>query len=217
MSARPLEAATAAGLEKPVIPLATIIRLDVVGDPLYTWTGLGDLYFAPGSIGDSAIEGITFTGTGAAIDIGVMSEGANGSDVLTLSLAGVDLNEPMMRQIIFNHNRWQFKAAKVWMMLLDPDTNAIAGKPFRIKTGRMDQMPYEEDKKGGIISCKIEGQQSYGKQPLATRYSEQKDINPADVSQDYMYSLANMSAQFGTASALIPSGYQSWNLDFRYP
>ena len=198
---RILDSATAAATSNPTLPMATIVRLDIVGDPLYCWTGIGDLTFGAGATGDSALDGLTFLGTGTAVEIGISSDGAGGSDVLELSLAGVSITDPILRQIIYNHNRWQFKPAYVWLMLLDPDTYAIAGKPFRIKTGRMDQMPYDEDKGKGIVKCRIEGQQSYGKQPLATRYSEQKDINPNDISQDFVYSLANMTAQYGTVSA----------------
>lgn len=198
---RPLDSATATATTQPILPLATIIRLDIVGDPLFCWTGLGDLTFSAGQTGDSALDGNTFLGTGTAVEIGVSSDGAGGSDVLELALAGVSITDPILRQIIYNHNRWQFKPAYVWMMLLDPVTSAIVGKPFRIKTGRIDQMPYDEDKGKGIVKCKIEGQQSYGKQPLATRYSEQKDIDPNDISQDFVYSLANMTASFGTVSA----------------
>lgn len=198
---RPLDAATATATTQAILPMATIIRLDIVGDPLYCWTGIGDLTFGAGATGDSALDGNTFLGTGTAIEIGVASDGAGGSDVLELSLAGVSITDPILRQIIYNHNRWQFKPAYVWLVLLDPTTSAVVGKPFRIKTGRIDQMPYDEDKGKGIVKCKIEGQQSYGNQPLATRYSEQKDIDPNDISQDFVYSLANMTASFGTVSA----------------
>jgi len=201
MSNRPLDTATAAATDLPILPLATIIRLDIVGDPVYCWTGLGDLTFAPGATGDTALDGLTFVGTGTAVEIGNATDGLGGSDALELSLAGVSITDPILRQVIYNHNRWQFKAAYVWMVLLDPVTYAVVGKPFRIKTGRIDQMPYDEDKGKGIVKCKIEGQQAYGKQPLLTRYSEQKDINPNDISQDYVYSLANMTASFGTVSA----------------
>jgi hypothetical protein len=206
---RPLDSATATGFDGPVLPLATIIRLDIVGDPVYCWTGLGDLVFAPGATGDTALDNNTFLGIGTAIEIGSIADGVGGSDVLELSLAGVSLSDPMLRQLIVNKNRWQFKPAYVWMILLNPDTGAIVGKPFRIKTGRIDQMPYDEDKGKGVVKCRIEGQQSYGKQPLATRYSEQKDINSADISQNWVYSLANMTAEFGKPSAApnIYSGY----------
>lgn len=202
---RPLDAAVSTALDAPIIPLATIIRLDIVGDPLYCWTGIGDLVFGAGATGDSALDGNTFIGTGTAIEVGVSTDAEGGSDVLELQLAGVDITDPILRQVIYNHNRWQFKPAYVWMVLLDPDTYAVVGKPFRIKTGRIDQMPYSENKKQGVVKCRIEGQQSYGKQPLLSRYSEQKDIDAADISQDFIYSLANMTAQFGTIS--VPTGF----------
>lgn len=198
---RPLDNATAIATTQSILPLATIIRLDIVGDPVFCWTGIGDLAFAAGETGDGALDGQTFLGTGTAVEIGVSSDGAGGSDVLELALAGVSISDPILRQIIFNHNRWQFKPAYVWLVLLDPVTNIIVGKPFRIKTGRIDQMPYDESKGKGVVKCKIEGQQSYGNQPLATRYSEQKDIDPNDISQDFVYSLANMTASFGMAQS----------------
>lgn len=202
---RPLDTTTAAALDLPVIPLATIVRLDIVGDPLYCWTGLGDLTFGASETGDPALDGFTYLGTGTAIDIGQVSEGAGGSDALELSLAGVSLSDPMLRQVIANRNRWQFKRALVWMMLLDATTGAIAGKPFRIKTGRIDKMPYDESNGIGIVKCRIEGQQSYSKEATGTRYSEQRDIVSTDTSQDYIYSLANMAAQFGVPSITTPT------------
>lgn len=198
---RPLDSATAAAFQQSDLPLAFIIYLDILSDPLLTWTGMGDLVFGAGATGDALLDGNTFTGSGTIFEIGAATDAIGGSDVMTLSLAGVDITMPLLRQLIYNRNRWQFRRATVWMMVLDPVTYAITGKPFRIKTGRMDQMPYSETAKGGVVSCKIEGQQAYGKQPSMTRYSEQLDIDNLDVSQNYIYSLANMTAAMGTPSA----------------
>ena len=201
---RPLVAATSAAFDKPELPLAVILYLDILGDPLYCWSGLGDLVFGAAETGDPSLDGLTFTGTGTLIEISTIGEGIGGSDALEISLPGVDLAEPMLRQLITNRNRWQFRRAVVWLMALDPDTFAIAGKPFRIKTGRMDQMPFTENNKQGVVKCKIEGQQAYGNTPLASRYSEQIDINPNDVSQKFVHSLANMTAVLGQISAQPP-------------
>lgn len=198
---RPLDPVTSAGLDKPILPLAVILYLNIEGDPLFAWSGIGDLPFAPGETGDPSLDGKTFLGTGNLIEVSTISEGVGGSDALEITLPGVDIGQPMLRQLISNRNRWQFRRAVVWLMLLDPDTDAIAGKPFRIKTGRMDQMPYNENDKSGNVKCKIEGQQAYGNIPLATRYSEAIDINPNDTSQKYVHSLANMTAALGQASA----------------
>ncbi len=198
---RPLEQATKDGFDKPIIPLAVIIYLDILDDPLFAWSGIGDLTFAAAQTGDPSLDGRTFKGTGNLIELSAVSEGVGGSDTLQVILPGVDVTEPILRQLITTRRRWQFRRAIVWLMLLDPDTNAITGKPFRIKTGRMDQMPFSENAKGGSVKCKIEGQQSYGNTPTASRYSEQIDINPNDISQRFVHSLANMTAQIGTASA----------------
>lgn len=196
---RPLDPITKAAVDKPVLPLAAIVYLDILDDPLFAWTGIGDLVFAIGETGDPSLDGKTFKGTGSIIEISAASDGIGGSDALEIALPGVDPFEPAMRQVITNRNRWQFRRAVVWLMALDPDTDLIAGKPFRIKTGRIDNMPFSEQR-GGIVKAKIEGQQAYSNSALGTRYSEQRDISPNDRSQAYVHSLANMSAAIGTNS-----------------
>jgi hypothetical protein len=222
MSLRPLDTATSAAFQQSDLPIAFIIYLDILSDPLLTWTGIGDLTFGSGATGDVMLDGNTFIGSGNVIEIGTATDAVGGSDVFTLSLPGVDITMPILRQTIYNRNHWQFRRAYVWMMVLDPTTYAIVGKPFRIKTGRMDQMPYTETDKGGIVSCKIEGQQAYGKQALMTRYSEQLDLNSSDNSQNFIYSLANMTAAMGTPSAspsaLAPySAINGFNFDSYVP
>lgn len=198
---RPLDAATSTALGLPDLPFAALLYLDILGDPLITWNGIGDLPFALGATGDPSLDGNTFLGIGSIIEISAASDGVGGSDALEVALPGVDPFQPAMRQVITNRNRWQFRRAVVWLMALDPDTLAIVGKPFRIKTGRMDRMPFNEANKEAVIKCSIEGQQAYGNSPLGTRYSEAIDINPNDISQNFVYSLANMSPQMGQASA----------------
>jgi hypothetical protein len=197
---RPLDPATATATSGVIIPLAAIVYLDIQNDPLYAWTGIGDLTFAAGATGDAGLDGKTFYGLGDILEMKSISEGVGGSDGLEISFPGVDLNDTMMQQVIRDRDRWQFRRAIAWLMLLDPVTMGIAGKPFRIKTGRMDSMPFEENNEGATIKCVIEGQQSYGNEPLNTRYSEQIDLNSVDTSQKYVYQLANMSPIIGISS-----------------
>ena len=197
---RPLDATTSAAFDKEILPLAVIIYLDILGDNLLAWSGIGDLTFAAGQTGDSALDGKTFLGTGNLIEVSAVSDGIGGSDALEIILPGVDITQPILRQLITNRNRWQFRRAIVWLMALDETTYAIAGKPFRIKTGRMDKMPLTENRGSGVVRCRIEGQAAYGNTPLSSRYSEQIDINPNDISQKYVHSLANMTATLGESS-----------------
>lgn len=198
---RPLDSATSASLDNKIIPLAAIVYLDIENDPLFAWTGMGNLVFAAGQTGDSGLDGQTFIGTKQVIEISGVSEGVGGSDSLEISLPGVDINDLALKQLITDKRRWQFRRALVWLMTLDPTTYAIVGKPFRIKTGRIDGMPYKESRGQGVVSCIIEGQQAYGDQPLNTRYSEQIDININDTSQKWAYSLANMTPEMGKNSS----------------
>lgn len=202
---RPLHPATAAAFNKAVLPMATIIKLNIEGDPLYAWTGLGNISFPAGSTGDAELElsngvPITYIGTGDILEIGTVTDSIGGSDALEITLPGVNVQDPILRQIIYNRNRWQFKRAIVWMVVLDEVTNAVVGLPFRIKTGRIDAMPFSEDDEG-YVRCVIEGQQAYGDSALDTRYSEQPTINPRDISQSWVLSLSNMTAALGTPSS----------------
>lgn len=207
---RPLDAATATAFQQSDLPLATIVKLDILGDPLLTWTGLGDLVFTAGQTGDAQLDGNIFTGSGNIFNIGVVTDAYGGSDTMTISVTGVDITMPLLRQLIYNRDRWQFRKAWVWMVVFDPVTSTVTGKPFRIKTGRMDQMPYSESGGMGTVSVNIEGQQSYGQQPLLTRYSEAPDLNSADVSQNFVYSLSNMTASMGTPSAAPAFNANTW-------
>src|SRR5688500_17029036 len=97
---RPLHATTSLAVGKPVLPLAVIVYLDVKDDPLFAWTGIGNLNFAAAQTGDPSLDGLTFYGTGDAVEVGQISEGVGGSDALEITMPGVDIAQPMMRQLI---------------------------------------------------------------------------------------------------------------------
>jgi hypothetical protein len=168
---------------------------------LLAWTGIGDLTFGAGQTGDTELDGVTFKGIGDALELSGLSEGIGGTDGLQVTLPGVDLNSNEMKQIIRDRDLWQFQRALTWLMLIDPDTGAITGKPFRIRTGRIDNMPYKEDRGKGSLNCVIEAQQAYGNEALNSRYSEQSDINSTDTSQKWVWNLANMSPIIGRSTA----------------
>lgn len=194
-------------LDGRTLNLAYIIRLDVEGDPLYAWTGFGDLTFTAGQTGDAALDGMTFQGiTHLVADIGAVSDAQGGSGALEVIVPGVDLMDEAMRQVVYDKRRWQFRTARVWLVLLD-DSGALIGNPIRLRSGRMDQMPVKEDDDGtGTVKCVIESQQAYATGALSTRYSEQKELDTSDTSQDWVWQLANMTPALGQANNLAGSG-----------
>ncbi len=198
--------ALSAALDGPTLNMAYILRLDIETDPVFAWTGMGDLTFAPGATGDSALDGQTFAGiTHLVADIGATQDQRGGTNGLEISLPGVDLTDEAMRQVVFDRRKWQFKPGWLWLVFLD-DNGAVIGKPVRLRSGKMDMMVVSESDDGtGIIKCTVESQQAYASEPLASRYSEQANVDPADTSQKYVWQLANMSPIIGQNN-MLPGG-----------
>lgn len=217
--ARTIDPATAALVDSPTVGWAYFIRLDIASDPILVWTGFGSYSFLAG-FADTALAGQTFDGiTHLVGEVSPVTEGQGGSEALRLSLPGVNLADEAMRQVVYDRRQWQFRQAWVWVALLGP-TGDMVGSPIRLKSGRMDQMTVVENEDGsGTVYCQIESAQSYSGEALFTRYSEQKDLDSTDISQDYVWSLANMTPAIGSATNLVaaqPSGYNSpyngqWN------
>lgn len=204
MPGRSLHPATSTEVGKDALTVVYIVRLDIEDDPILVWTGLGDLSFPPGSTGDGALDGQTFSGiTHMVGEVGAAADGKGGSAALELALPGVDLYDEAMRQVVFNRRRWQYRQAWVWMAFLDDD-NVVVGRPVRLKTGRMDRMPVEEEGSGGqgTVKCRIESAQAYAGEALATRYSETTDLDPTDTSQRYVWQLANMTPALGQSNVM---------------
>lgn len=158
--------------------------------------------------GDGALDGQGFDGVTHLIgEINTVQDSVGGSGALEISLPGVDLQSEAMRQVVRDKRRWQFRQAWLWMAFLDDSMNVI-GKPFRLKTGRMDQMVVSEDDSSGtgVVKAVVESQQAYASESLNTRYSETKDLDPADTSQDYTAMLANMQPSIGQKTGSTSSG-----------
>jgi hypothetical protein len=198
MSGRNLDTNTAGALDAygQLFP-AFFMRLDIQGDPVLIWTGIGPATLT--GTGDAAIEGFTFDGVANMAYISDVVDTDQGSQVVTLALQGVNLSDPALRQVVANASRWQYRKAWLWLVLFT-SAGAMIGKPIRLKTGRMDQMnPSDPDDNGeGIVTASIESQQAYAGEALNTRYSEQKtDVDSTDTSQDYVWDLANRQPDIG--------------------
>jgi hypothetical protein len=215
MPARPNTStgALSTALDGQTLNMAYILRLDITTDPVFAWTGMGDLTFAAGATGDSALDGQTFQGiTHLVADIGAVQDQQGGTNALEISLPGVDLTDEAMRQIVYDRRKWQFKPGRLWLVFLD-DAGAVIGKPVRLRSGKMDLMTVQENDDGtGIVKCIVESQQAYASEPLASRYSEQSNVDATDTSQKYVWQLANMTPTIGKnnmLSAMSQAG-QDW-------
>lgn len=204
---RNLDPVLEAELAKAHIRPVWIVRLDIDTDPVLLWTGRGD--FTPIGTGDTELDGRTFTGIGNIGEVGAIQDTERGSKALSLKLPGVDLTKPILAQVVNDLRLWQFRDAWMWFGLLDTSNNVIVN-PFRVKTGRMDTMTLNNTGEKGEIEAIIESHQSFAGRSLGTRYSEQKEIDATDTSQDFIHDLANKQPGIGVATSRTGGRTQSF-------
>lgn len=193
-----MQAATSTAAGAQVVYPGWIIRLDILDDPILVWTGLGPL--TPSGTSDAQLNGQTFEGIANVGEISAIVDSREGSQAVKLSLPGVDLQDDALKQVVFDNRRWQFRQAWMWIALFN-ESGVIQGEPIRVKTGRIDNMEVEFGGETGVVAVNIESHQAYAGDILATRYSEQKEIDSTDISQNFVHSLANQSAVIGQKSA----------------
>lgn len=202
MAGRDLHASTAAALVQEVVYSAWLFRLDIEGDPVQIWTGPRDI--TPTGTADAALNNILFEGMGNIGDIGQIVDGKGGSQALVLKLPGVNLEDDVLKQVVKDKRRWQFRQAWVWIAALDAGYQ-IVGEPFRVKTGRMDRMNVGKSRGVSYVSLTVESHQAYASEVSNAKYSELKDFDPTDTSQNYVHDLANRQAIIGGTAANNPA------------
>lgn len=197
---RTIDSSTLAQITGQLIYGIWIIRLDIANDPVYIHTGFGNLVFTSGY--DSALNGHTFTGVGNVGSIDPMVDTIDGSQAINLTLPGVDLTMDYLHQIINNADLWQRRQAWIFFATTDSNFNLI-GKPIRIKTARMDQMPIVLDpaNANGTLTVTLESLQAYNDEASFTRYAEQVQVDATDNSCSFMQSLANQVPEIGVQTS----------------
>lgn len=191
---RSLHASMQAEVIKPQIKPVWIVRLDIETDPVYAWTGRGQ--FTAAGTGDAALDGYTFEGVANFGEISAIKEDNTGSGMVSLKLAGVNVTEEVLDQIINNAYRWQGRRAYMWIGMLNEQYGVVAN-PTRIKTGLMNQLKLVDGGETATVMLTIESHQAFISRATRTRYITQIEIDPNDLSQTYIHDLANRSPPIG--------------------
>lgn len=183
--------------EKPILYPIWLLWLDVEDDPIYAFTGVGTISFAEGETGDPALDGKTFTGLGQIAMIGDIQESENGSGATRITVPGVDPALPGFKQFVADRRAWQFRRAILWHTYATADATGLVDYPQREKTGRMDGLEVRRDGDMRVISINIEGFAASGMYPTGTKYAEQPEIDPSDISMSYIGDLVNKQPELG--------------------
>lgn len=198
---RDLHALTESALLGATLFPALLLRLDIKDDPIYVWTGPYD--YSPSGTGDASLDGLTFLLGGHVAEFSSITDSADGSQPVSITLPGIDPDSSALKEIIWDSRLWQFRPAFIWLALLDEDSQII-GKPIRIKTGRIDNIEYQGLETEARLICTIEGFNAWASEPLNSKWSHQKQFDATDISNDFTATLANTQPTLGSVGSSFP-------------
>ena len=124
-----MQTALAGATVRPVL----IGYLAIDTDPVLAWTGPG--IFAPSGTLDTVLNGLTFQPIAPIVRMSTVLEDQSIGGAVTLTLAGHDLDEDLLRQVVRDQRAWRGKPAYLWLGLLTSDEASVVADPVRIKTG----------------------------------------------------------------------------------
>ena len=186
-------AAGVAALNAQVLKVRWMAWLDIAGDVQRITSAPFPLSFS--GTGDPDLDGFTFGTTGAIVDVSEVTHRAGGSDTVTAYLSGLSGIDTTTLNQIGNPANWQGRIARFWVVLLNPDTDAlIAVAPYY--TGYMATPRITGSAKTQVIALDIEGFLASHSEASGRTYLDTKEFDAGDNS-----AAATLAAANGTAGA----------------
>ena len=191
---------------------ATVTGNTILSEPLYFWTGLGD----------TTIDGITYTGTGNLMQISSIKETAEIQAAgANLTLSGIPADMLSLALSV----PYQGRIGKIKFGLIDADNNLLeletafnmlleSGIDIGLENpeqsnvlidmfvGYMDQMNIDESAETSIISLSLESKLLDLDRPVIRRYNNesQKALFPNDKAFEFLNDLQGKDLSWGRAS-----------------
>lgn len=191
---------------------ATVTGNTILSAPLYFWTG----------IGDTTIDGITYTGTGNLMQISSIQETAEIQAAgANLTLSGIPADMLSLALSV----PYQGRIGKIKFGLIDADNNLLeletafnmlleSGIDIGLESvdqsnvlvdmfvGYMDQMNIDESAETSIISLSLESKLLDLDRPVIRRYNNesQKALFPNDKAFEFLNDLQGKDLSWGRAS-----------------
>lgn len=197
---RDITTAMQEGLEARAVRPVLIGRLDILGDPVFAWTGPG--LFAPSGTGDSALDGQTFSPSAAFVNISAISEDQSTGGPVTVTATAHKDDEPLLRQVVRDKKTWRGRPAYLWLGLLNADEDTVLANPVRIKTGVMASMVFQRNTDSAVVDVVIDVDLSNAGS-ASFRLIDHARIHPSDTFSSYIIKLSNQ-----------PQGFQSPSIQF---
>ena len=192
------------GLEAPVIRPVLIARFDIEGDPVLGWTGPG--LFAPTGTGDAALDGQIFDPQEAPVEITDFVDNQGIGGALTITMAAVDLDKDVLRQLIRDRRKYLLRKAWIWFGLLDDTEAAVLPDPERLKTGVIVSMTRRRLDGEEVVDIVID-EDLGGSSGGELRIIDHERFHSGDTFSSFVLALVNRpSGVRGSISPFLKSG-----------
>ena len=175
-------AAIAAGTIRPVL----IVKIGTTGADINLWTGIGDITHL----------GETYNGVGSLGGVSPVQETQNlEATGMSFTLTGID---SAMVSAILGSMRYG-RPAKMWLGLIDIDTNLLVDAPTKMFVGLTDVPSMEDGAEFATISITAENRLADLERPRSRRYTteDQKLTDPTDQGFDYVPTLQDAVFPWG--------------------
>lgn len=186
-------------------PPVWFVYLDIEGDPVRAWTAPWNKTFAADETGDPLLDGFTFLGVGSIGQVGEIADGLSGGGPVTLTLPAVDPAETAFNEIVAEARNWQWRRGVVWHSYVNGETGQLLYAPKRRRSGRMDNLKALDREEDAVITVDIESHAAHASVALESRYAEQPEVDPTDISQSWVHDLANKKITVG-GTTTTPGG-----------
>lgn len=192
----PMQAAAQAGYNQPFY----LVHLDVLGDPLWAWTGRTSVTVTVA--GDPLLNaGQTFLPAADIGSISGISHGADGSiQTMTLTLNNADFTDQATGDFVRNIGDWSRRLAVVWIGFTDPAAGTVIASPVRLLTGRMIGVQASDGTRPGI-AVKVAGKSAYdGERASAWLLGQahQEAFYAGDRALEFIPQMVGKELRFGT-------------------
>lgn len=191
------------------IPI-TLVYLDVAGDPVWAWSGRGDLTVT--AAGDPLLAGgRTFMGVGDVGSVGTITHAADGSiQSMSLGLNYTDMVSAEATSFVNDVGSWSQRPAVVWKAFARTDGAGgfLIDVPFRILTGRMQHVANTNGSTTELIVRVASRAGTDGQRASRWRLADahQRAFYPTDGALSYIAVLIQRELRFGIPGPAVSQG-----------
>lgn len=193
-----------AALDAQVTNVRWMAWLDIVGDPIRVTTAPTPLAFPaagqPNAIGDPDLDGFTFGRSDGLISVSEVVHKVGGSDSVTAFLSGLQGIDSATLNSIGTKANYQGRVARLWMVILNPTTNAVvAVKDYYL--GYMMTPRIAGSILAQTVALEIEGFLASVADASGRTYLDQFEFDPGDTSAAVTIASANGFSALGAIAA----------------